>query len=193
MLADEHTVCDILFLIGVLGFVESALYVPCGSTHWESGQQGNGICLVYRLHCGQAICNLKNKPLLSVAFGSNSPWCVNHIYSITHLSSFYLQIDELHSPLTDSPFQRAPLVCLLVSSHMTYMFPGSALPPPDCQIHMKKILLTGLCAYFQISSVYQTSPSLTSKPRWECSQPRRRFEPALSKHDEDLSIILVRN
>lgn len=35
MLADEHTLCDILFLIGDLGFVESgfvesALYVPCG-------------------------------------------------------------------------------------------------------------------------------------------------------------------
>lgn len=28
-------------------------------THWESGQQRNGIGLVYRLHSGQAICNLK--------------------------------------------------------------------------------------------------------------------------------------
>lgn len=33
----------------------------CGGTHWESGQQRNGISLVYRLHCGQAICHLKTQ------------------------------------------------------------------------------------------------------------------------------------
>lgn len=53
---------------------------------------------------------------------------------------YFFQFEKIHPPLTDSLFQLAPSACLLVSFHMTYTFPGSGLPPPDCQINMKTTL-----------------------------------------------------